>query len=64
MAVIGEPFGEGQDLGVQGGLRLALVPDLLLLDATWGVGVAGDTPGIGFALGIALTPRAFFSPIG
>jgi len=63
LTVIGELFGEGEDVGAQGGLRVSLVPDFLLLDATWGVGVAGDTPDIGFALGIALTPRAFFTPI-
>jgi len=63
LTVIGELFGEGEDVGAQGGLRVTLVPDFLLLDASYGVGVAGDTPDIGFALGIALTPRAFFTPI-
>ncbi|TVP42136.1 MAG: hypothetical protein EA350_17335 [Gemmatimonadales bacterium] len=59
-----ELFGEGRELGAQGGLRITLDPDFLLLDASYGVGITGDTPDIGFALGIALTPGAFFAPIG
>lgn len=62
VTVIGEIFGEGSDVGVQGGLRVPLIADLLLIDATYGVAVSGDTPDIGFALGIALTPDAFFRP--
>jgi hypothetical protein len=60
--VIGELFGVGSDVGVQGGLRVPLIADLLLIDATCGVAVSGDTPDIGFALGIALTPDVFFRP--
>jgi hypothetical protein len=63
VALIGELFGEGSEQGAQGGLTVAVVPDLLLVDGSYGASLAGDTPDIGFALGIALTPRAFFTPI-
>ena len=61
--VIGEIFGEGQDLGVQGGLRLSIIADLFLIDASYGAALSGDAPDIGFAIGIAITPPRFFTPI-
>lgn len=63
VTLIGEFFGEGSEQGAQGGLRVAVIPDLLLVDGSYGASVSGDTPDIGFALGIAVTPRAFFTPI-
>ncbi len=60
---IGEFFGEGSEQGAQGGLRVAVIPDLLVVDGSYGASVSGDTPDIGFALGIAITPRPFFTPI-
>ena len=63
VTLIGEFFGEGSEQGVQGGLRVAVIPDLLPVDGSYGASVSGDTPDIGFALGIAITPRAFFAPV-
>lgn len=64
VTVIGEYFGDGPDMGVHGGLRVTLIPDLFLIDASYGATVAGELPDIGFTIGFALTPPAFFRPIG
>lgn len=63
VTLIGEFFGEGSEQGVQGGLRVAVIPDLLLVDGSYGAFVSGDRPDIGFALGIAITPQAFLAHI-
>jgi hypothetical protein len=61
--VVGELFGEGSERGVQGGLRVTVIPDLVVVDASYGAEVAGDRPDIGVALGVAVTPRPFFAPV-
>lgn len=60
--VIAELFGEGRDVGAQAGLRLALVPDRLALDASYGFALRGEGE-TGPALGIAWTPAPFFRPL-
>jgi len=61
--LIGEVFGEGIDLGYQVGVRWHALPDLLSIDASYGNSFSSDDPGIGFALGVAIMPSAFFRPI-
>jgi hypothetical protein len=63
LEITGEIFGEGADVGMQGGLRFLGVPDLFLVEVSYGAALTGVTPDIGLALGISLTPPAFFSPI-
>ncbi|CAN5483595.1 hypothetical protein BH23BAC4_BH23BAC4_11690 [soil metagenome] len=63
LQVIGEVFGEGVDTGFKVGLRLHEIPDLLSIDGSYGNGFSADDPGIGLAVGIAITPGAFFRPI-
>ncbi|MFN3597774.1 MAG: hypothetical protein ACK41D_10945 [Rubricoccaceae bacterium] len=60
--LIAELFGEGGDMGAQAGLRLALVPDRLGLDASFGLALRGEGD-TGPALGLAWTPAPFFRPL-
>jgi hypothetical protein len=63
VTLIGEIFGEGQDVGVQLGFGMIAIPELLVFDAGFGEALTGHMPSIGFALGVAWTPPPFFTPL-
>lgn len=60
VSVLAEIFAENTDFGLNGGLRLGLIPGLLELDITYGRGFESGFDFPGLNIGIAFTPDSLW----